>query len=222
MSYSLHCLPACLPAYLPAYLPICLPAYLPVLLSCSTNPLTTGQIGWRVNGTILDISQKAYAKRLVFGDLPILEVPMPEKNDCIRIVPIRKYKTVYTFKKDKLRTDPEDDHEDDPELLPWDKEHSTATTLDLENNEKKVKIIPEIDPAIPRFDEKYYSELCKRTNLKNAGIFSMRCDLELKFHVAEKFKHDTFYYPYNLDFRGRAYPVPPNLNHLGEHISLNF
>lgn len=26
------------------------------------------------------------------------------------------------------------------------------------------------------------------------------------------------YFPFNLDFRGRAYPVPPNLNHMGSDV----
>src|SRR5882762_228911 len=30
---------------------------------------------------------------------------------------------------------------------------------------------------------------------------------------------DTFYLPHNLDFRGRAYPIPPNLNHIGDDLS---
>lgn len=30
---------------------------------------------------------------------------------------------------------------------------------------------------------------------------------------------DGFYFPHNLDFRGRAYPMHPNLNHLGADLS---
>lgn len=33
--------------------------------------------------------------------------------------------------------------------------------------------------------------------------------------IAEEFRDDVFYFPYNMDFRGRTYPVPPNLNILG-------
>jgi hypothetical protein len=188
-----------------------------------------GKQGWRINTTILDIAQAAYSKRLVFGDLPILEVAMPNKTDCVRVVPTKNYKTVFTFKNPEVRKsdDLEDDHEDDPELFPWDKdngaEHSQQvekrmleTQSESKSESKSSK--KSFDPTAPRFDSKYYDELCRRTIAKNASIFSMRCDLELKFWVAEKLRHDTFYYPYNLDFRGRAYPVPPNLNHLGNFI----
>ena len=34
-----------------------------------------------------------------------------------------------------------------------------------------------------------------------------------------KFLGDTFYFPHNLDFRGRAYPLPPHLNHIGDDLS---
>ena len=29
---------------------------------------------------------------------------------------------------------------------------------------------------------------------------------------------EGFYYPHNVDFRGRAYPMPPYLNHLGSDL----
>lgn len=29
---------------------------------------------------------------------------------------------------------------------------------------------------------------------------------------------EGFYYPHNIDFRGRAYPMPPHLNHLGSDL----
>ena len=48
---------------------------------------------------------------------------------------------------------------------------------------------------------------------------SLRCDLVIKLSIAERFRdEDRFYFPYNIDFRGRAYPIPPNLNHLGSDV----
>lgn len=37
--------------------------------------------------------------------------------------------------------------------------------------------------------------------------------------VARDFRHGNFYFPHSLDFRGRAYPMPPHLNHLGGDVS---
>jgi len=49
----------------------------------------------------------------------------------------------------------------------------------------------------------------------NQDLHSLRCDTMYKLDVAERFKENTIYFPHNLDFRGRSYPVPPHLNHLG-------
>jgi DNA-directed RNA polymerase len=61
-------------------------------------------------------------------------------------------------------------------------------------------------------------QLAQRVKKRNAELFSLRCDTEIKLRIAEEFREHTFYFPYNLDFRGRAYPVPPNLNHLGSDM----
>lgn len=42
----------------------------------------------------------------------------------------------------------------------------------------------------------------------------------LKLDQAEKFQtFDKIYFPYNMDFRGRAYPVPPHLSNVGSDMS---
>jgi DNA-directed RNA polymerase len=185
-----------------------------------------GQIGWRINKPIFDVIKSCYEMKLVIGDLPGKEVLPPSKEECIRIVPKTFYKTVFKIKniiEDAEATNliVEDEHTWDE-----DKEKEREKILNEKEKEKvekppkknKKRAVQEenLDPLVPRFDERYYNDLCRRTAAKNAALHSIRCDLQLKFWVAEKFKNDTFYFPYNLDFRGRAYPVPPNLNHLGE------
>ncbi|XVF43309.1 hypothetical protein PTKIN_Ptkin02bG0030000 [Pterospermum kingtungense] len=59
----------------------------------------------------------------------------------------------------------------------------------------------------------------KAVKKENNERHSQRCDVELKLAVARKMKdEDGFYYPHNLDFRGRAYPMHPYLNHLGSDL----
>ncbi|KAL3501558.1 hypothetical protein ACH5RR_036007 [Cinchona calisaya] len=54
---------------------------------------------------------------------------------------------------------------------------------------------------------------------ENSERHSQRCDIELKLAVARKMKDEEgFFYPHNLDFRGRAYPMHPHLNHLGSDL----
>lgn len=51
-------------------------------------------------------------------------------------------------------------------------------------------------------------------------IHSLRCDFLLKLNVAKGFSNiSKIYFPHNVDFRGRVYPVPPHLNHLGADLS---
>ncbi|KAI5557219.1 hypothetical protein BDE02_18G088400 [Populus trichocarpa] len=53
----------------------------------------------------------------------------------------------------------------------------------------------------------------------NQERHSQRCDTELKLSVARKLKDEEgFYYPHNLDFRGRAYPMHPHLTHLSSDL----
>ncbi|KZT54741.1 DNA/RNA polymerase [Calocera cornea HHB12733] len=47
---------------------------------------------------------------------------------------------------------------------------------------------------------------------------SIRCDVNYKMEIARAFLGERFYFPHNVDFRGRAYPVPPNLNHMGDDL----
>lgn len=59
----------------------------------------------------------------------------------------------------------------------------------------------------------------KAVKKENSERHSQRCDTELKLAVARKMKDEEgFYYPHNVDFRGRAYPMHPYLNHLGSDL----
>ncbi|CAN6477441.1 unnamed protein product [Victoria cruziana] len=59
----------------------------------------------------------------------------------------------------------------------------------------------------------------KNAKKENTERHSLRCDVELKLSVARRMKDEEgFYYPHNLDFRGRAYPMHPYLNHLGSDL----
>ncbi|KIM41950.1 hypothetical protein M413DRAFT_71072 [Hebeloma cylindrosporum] len=52
-----------------------------------------------------------------------------------------------------------------------------------------------------------------------ANNHSDRCSVNYKIEIARAFLGDTIYMPHNLDFRGRAYPIPPHLNHIGDDLS---
>lgn len=51
-------------------------------------------------------------------------------------------------------------------------------------------------------------------------LHSLRCDFMLKLNVAKGFSDiSKIYYPHNVDFRGRVYPIPPHLNHMGADLA---
>ncbi|KAJ7079600.1 DNA/RNA polymerase [Mycena belliarum] len=56
-------------------------------------------------------------------------------------------------------------------------------------------------------------------NQSKAANHSDRCSVNYKIEISRAFLNDSFYLPHNVDFRGRAYPVPPHLNHIGDDLS---
>ncbi|KAF2719048.1 DNA/RNA polymerase [Polychaeton citri CBS 116435] len=66
----------------------------------------------------------------------------------------------------------------------------------------------------PNERKKYLTELKSIAN-KRTGLHSQRCFQNFQMEVARSIINDTIYFPHNMDFRGRAYPIPPYLNHMG-------
>ncbi len=52
----------------------------------------------------------------------------------------------------------------------------------------------------------------------NRNLHSIRCDTMYKLETAAQFLDQVIYFPHNLDFRGRAYPIPHSLNHMGSDL----
>ncbi|XP_019615411.1 PREDICTED: DNA-directed RNA polymerase, mitochondrial-like isoform X1 [Branchiostoma belcheri] len=50
-------------------------------------------------------------------------------------------------------------------------------------------------------------------------MHSLRMDMLYKLSIANRFRHEIFYFPHNMDFRGRVYPCPPHFNHLGSDVA---
>lgn len=76
-------------------------------------------------------------------------------------------------------------------------------------------IPPEPDSADdPLQRRQWIKEVKAMENSKN-GLHSQRCFQNFQMEIARALKNETFYFPHNIDFRGRAYPIPPYLNHMG-------
>ncbi|NXA07428.1 RPOM protein, partial [Sapayoa aenigma] len=57
---------------------------------------------------------------------------------------------------------------------------------------------------------------CKK---KIAEMHSLRMDALYKLSIANYVRDKVFWFPHNMDFRGRTYPCPPYFNHLGNDVT---
>ncbi|NXU77380.1 RPOM protein, partial [Oreotrochilus melanogaster] len=54
---------------------------------------------------------------------------------------------------------------------------------------------------------------------KAAEVHSLRMDALYKLSIANHVRDKVFWFPHNMDFRGRTYPCPPYFNHLGNDVT---
>ncbi|KAI8953717.1 DNA-directed RNA polymerase [Xylaria longipes] len=101
--------------------------------------------------------------------------------------------------------------------------------LEAWNSGDEIANIPPLHPNIPVPEEPDASddpltrrEWLKRVKLaenEKSGLHSERCFMNFQLDIARAFRDQTFYFPHNMDFRGRAYPIPAYLNHMGaDHV----
>jgi DNA-directed RNA polymerase len=77
---------------------------------------------------------------------------------------------------------------------------------------------PDNFDALDARGQKAFHTAVRLATKTNAERHSLRCDTTLKLQVAQELLAKTIYMPHNLDFRGRAYPIPPHLNHIGSDL----
>lgn len=78
---------------------------------------------------------------------------------------------------------------------------------------------PEKDQKLTNEEKfKYFREKLNHRK-KQSEMYSLWCDAHYKLSLANHFRDRPFWLPLNLDFRGRAYTLPPHLTHLGGDLS---
>ena len=85
-----------------------------------------------------------------------------------------------------------------------------------------LEIPPYPDKTLPDFErvEKEWRQAAREIHEFNAINMSKRLGTERIVHVAEQFaEYDQFWFPYQLDFRGRVYPVASDLQPQGCDLS---
>lgn len=85
----------------------------------------------------------------------------------------------------------------------------------LETAQFPAKLSPDADPST-RFE---HAKATTKAVRDFSSLRSQRCDYNYKLEIARGFIGEKLYFPHNLDFRGRAYPISPHLNHLGGDLT---
>ncbi|EGV63947.1 DNA/RNA polymerase [Yamadazyma tenuis ATCC 10573] len=80
--------------------------------------------------------------------------------------------------------------------------------------------LPEPVPsnAEPNVLREYQRKVRLAINI-SASAKSQRCDTNYKLEIARAFLGEKMFFPHNIDFRGRAYPMSPHFNHLGNDLT---
>jgi DNA-directed RNA polymerase len=50
-------------------------------------------------------------------------------------------------------------------------------------------------------------------------MHSLWCTELYRLSIANKFRNEVFWFPHNIDFRGRAYACPPHFSHIGGDLA---
>lgn len=158
-----------------------------------------GKQPWCINKQILKIVSQAWEDKLSIAELPPQDdIPLPKAEDCFRLP------SQIRLEEEKRKSN---------HKLGIEKVKDADVLIDIEEK-TAVDAINQLAEDIPIFDERFYNSMVKRVKKKNAELHSLRCDFKIKLMIANKFQDDVIYFPWNLDFRGRAYPVPENFRYL--------
>lgn len=73
----------------------------------------------------------------------------------------------------------------------------------------------EPDQSTDPIEHSKWIRAIKSIENERSSLHSQRCYMNLQLEIARAFRNQTLYFPHNVDYRGRAYPIPTYLNHMG-------
>lgn len=82
--------------------------------------------------------------------------------------------------------------------------------------------IPHFNPHDPNFTASEKAQMKRQVTIakkKYSEMHSLRMDALYKLSIAHHMRDEIFWFPHNMDFRGRTYPCPPYFNHLGSDVT---
>ncbi|KAL2089920.1 hypothetical protein ACEWY4_014608 [Coilia grayii] len=107
----------------------------------------------------------------------------------------------------------------------------TVVAIFNDKGDEKLDVPPPVSeaPEVPRFRDRgeAYNSAEKaalkrealRAKKRFAEMHSLRMDALYKLSIAHYLRQQVFWFPHNMDFRGRTYPCPPYFNHLGSDVT---
>uniref|UniRef100_H2VAF5 DNA-directed RNA polymerase n=1 Tax=Takifugu rubripes TaxID=31033 RepID=H2VAF5_TAKRU len=75
------------------------------------------------------------------------------------------------------------------------------------------------DPNINASEKALLKRQVMSAKKKYGEMHSLRMDALYKLSIANHVRDEIFWFPHNMDFRGRTYPCPPYFNHLGSDVT---
>ncbi|CAL1300720.1 unnamed protein product [Larinioides sclopetarius] len=90
--------------------------------------------------------------------------------------------------------------------------------LDVPLNPNTFPPAPKISSFMSKKDKAIIWKQRRELEKKKCEASSLWFDCLYKLSIANHFRDKVFWFPHNLDFRGRAYPTPPHFNHLGNDL----
>lgn len=83
----------------------------------------------------------------------------------------------------------------------------------------KVPRFNPLDPDTTPAENALHKLEVSKARKKMAEMHSLRMDALYKLSIANAVRDQVFWFPHNMDFRGRTYPCPPYFNHLGNDVT---
>jgi len=84
---------------------------------------------------------------------------------------------------------------------------------------KQLEDLPTLSADLSQEDRRQILNDRKRLVKGQMETHSLWCTQSYKLSLAQRMRNSVLWYPINMDFRGRVYPVPPHLNHMGDDLT---
>lgn len=97
-------------------------------------------------------------------------------------------------------------------LEAWNSGEAVANIAPLN---PKINFPPEPAPSETAYQHREWARQTRTLENEKASAHSQRCFQNFQMEIARAYLKEKFYFPHSIDFRGRAYPIPPYLNHMG-------